>query len=441
MEQVTVYSDNAERAVIAALIVNPGMVSEIDLAPDDFYIDRNRVIFSTIKGLAARGIEADFVTLVNSLEKQAKLEDIGGIGYLAELTTGDSMFGNSMLAGQYAISVRDYGRRRRAIQAASRLATAAYNLKSDLDAEIEKVVKDLAMDVSGRVGAAPISYAVSSLYDEVQELIQNPRGDVWGLATGLTDFDKATGGLQDTDGEVMYIAGEPGVGKSILSMQIGLSLALQGIPGAIYSLEMMNRQVVRRMVSAQARIETRKLKTGKMSPDEVEKFVVACERVASANLFICESSTLTTRDLRADIAKLKATAGIRWFVLDYLYLLSGAPGDEIERTAELSRNIKQICKDYRVAGITVNSITKAGMDVDQIGKRNIRGSGQVIHDADVIILMTEHQPRPFEVKSANLKTCAIGKGRDIEGAKLVWNLYKHDNFPLFENVTKQELNR
>jgi replicative DNA helicase len=161
------------------------------------------------------------------------------------------------------------------------------------------------------------------------------------------------------------------------------------------------------------------------------------------NLFICDESRMTVEDLRADIARLKARHGIRWFVLDYLYLMAGGDRlNETERTTMLSRHIKQICKDFEVAGITVSSVTKAGMDgMTTSGKASMRGSGQQIHDADVIIFMREHQPRDFEVKDAHIRTLSFEKGRELDVPNTKFNLYKHDGYPLFENMTTKDLNR
>src|SRR5574343_211735 len=423
-----IYSETAERSVLSAAIINPGCIQEIDLLPEDFYVERNRIIWNTITSLSGRGIAQDYVTLTTSLEKQGRLGDIGGEGYLMELL-GD-FGGNSFLFSQYALSVKDYGRRRRVVQAAQALATAAHDLKCNLDERTEQVIRALVMDTSGKSGAVQISQAVSEFYDDLQERIANAR-DMWGIPTGFLDYDRVTGGLQDKDGEVLYIAGEPGVGKSIMSIQIGFNLAMSGIPGAIYSLEMKNRQVVRRLISAMMRTETRKLKTGRLNSDEQISAVRECERLAQANVFIYDNSILTIRDLRNDVARLKARYDIRWFVLDYLYLMSGGSSDEIERSAEFSRGVKQICKDYQVAGITVNSINKAGMDRNDLTKGNVRGSGQVIHDADVILLMTEHQPKSFEPPNKNLKTLTFAKGRDLAGPSMKFNLFKHDDYPWF----------
>ena len=161
-----IYSETAERAVLSAAIINPGCIQEIDLLPEDFYVERNRIIWNTLTSLSGRGIEPDYVTLTTSLEKQGRLGDIGGEGYLMELL-GD-FGGNSFLFSQYALSVKDYGRRRRVVQAAQALATAAHDLKCNLDERTEQVIRSLVMDTNGKSGAVQISQAVSEFFDDLQ---------------------------------------------------------------------------------------------------------------------------------------------------------------------------------------------------------------------------------------------------------------------------------
>jgi len=195
--------------------------------------------------------------------------------------------------------------------------------------------------------------------------------------------------------------------------------------------------VLRRMISALSRVETRKLKTGRLSELELKDVIQASEKAAALNLHICDESSLTTNELRSDIARLKMRYGIRWFVLDYMYLMADTgSADDIERTGALSRALKQICKDFEVGGITVNSVTKKGMDGSALRKSDVRGSGQVIHDADVVLFMQDHQPRQFEVKNPNIKTLTFGKGRELDQPNLAFNLLKHDGYPLFENMVK-----
>lgn len=435
-----IYSETAEQNVLGALLINPDAAQDLTLRPDDFYIDRHRVIYQTITGLSARGVTPDFVTVVSSLDKQGKLSEIGGPAYLTQLANYD---GFSFLAGQYSQTLSDYGRRRRALAEASKLATAAYDLSCDFSEQVGDIVHGLTMDVSARRGALPVSYYVDDLFQDVQNNIANPRGEIWGMKTGFSYYDKVTGGLQDKDGELLLVAGEPNVGKSIMVMQMAFELAINGYPGVIYSLEMRARQVMRRTISGLARFETRKLKTGQMNEQEINEFIRKCESTAGLNLYLSDESYMTTDDIRADVARLKSRYGIRWFALDYLYLLADGQGmKETERTTMVSNNLKRICRNFEVAGIVISSVSKAGMDGKETsGKSTIRGSGQQIHDADVVLFVREHQPESFEPKDAHMRTISFEKGRELDTIKGYFNLYKHDGFPYFENVTKKELNR
>lgn len=437
MEQITVYSDFAERAVLGALIIHPDIIHELNLRADDFYIERNRLVWQTISGLITRGIDPDFVTLCNSLEKQGRLEDIGGAPFITDLAMSEGIW---VHANQYALSVQDYGRRRRAIQAASKLAMLAYDLKADMNTGVSDIVQLLTMDVSTRSGAQPISNFVDELFTEVQELAAHPRGEIWGMPTGFYDYDHMTGGLQDSDGELLLLAGEPNIGKSIFAMQMAFNLAKAGYPGVIYSLEMQARQVLKRTISAYAKFETRKLKTGNISEKEMQSFIAECEKIAGLNLYFSEESYQTTDDLRADIARLKGRYGIRWFLVDYLYLMSDGKGmGENERTTIISANMKKIARNFKVAGIVISSVNKSGFDEQtKSGKASIRGSGQQIHDADVVLFMREHNPPQFEVKNPNMRTLTFEKTREGDEGKRMFDVLKHDGYPYFENVTRKE---
>lgn len=415
-----IFSDQAERALLGALIINPDGVNLLDVIAEDFYVHRNRWIFEAMTSLRRRKLDLDYITLIDELDTRGKLEEIGGPAYLSLLVNETA---SSLNAGDYAEIIKDKARRRAVLVHAQSLAKAAYGSEPP-DEAIMKAIEQLTVSMRLTAGARPFAEFASSLYDDVEERSKNPR-DIFGYETGLGDFDRVTGGLQP--GEVLYIGGEPGIGKSILSVQMGFGMAEHQHPGVIYSLEMLGMQVARRTVSAMARLETIKLKTGRMEGDDWSRFVQGVEHASSLPVFLCDDGYMTTAALRADLARLIARYGIRWFVLDYLYLLSDGSGtmEPTARTELLSSRIKLICKEFQLAGITVNSVTKDGED--------IRGSGQVKHDADIIVMLKEHQPdmQTMNVKKDNMRTLVFKKARELAKPKAYLHLVKDDNYPAF----------
>lgn len=419
-----IFSEQAERALLGALIVNPDGINLLDVMPEDFYIHRNRWIFEAMTALLHRKVMPDYVSLIDELDRHGKLAEIGGAAYLSQLVN-ETPF--SLHAGDYAEIVKDKAHRRAILLHAKELAKAAYATQPP-DETMMKVIQQLTVSMRLTAGARPFAEFASALYDDVGERSKNPK-DIFGYETGLADFDRTTGGLHP--GEALYIGGEPGVGKSILSIQMGFGMAERGYPGAIYSLEMLGLQVARRSVSAMARMDTIKLKTGKLEDGDWAKFVAAIEEASALPIYLCDDAYMTTAALRADLARLVSRYDIKWFVLDYLYLLSDGVGvmDPTARTELLSSRIKLLCKEFGLAGITVNSVTKDGSD--------IRGSGQVKHDADLIVMLEQHQPdkQTMNMKKDSMRTLVFKKARELANPRAYLHLVKDDKFPAFYDFT------
>lgn len=411
MTDHTLFNEEAERAFLGAMLTSPYQIAEIELTPDDFFIHRNRWVWEAMQELVQTGMPVDNVTVAEELESKRRLKQIGGPAYLVNLLTG---MPTSIHAKGYADIIRDKSRRRQLRDLAHDLVRAADKQDSDLDVEIPRFFDRLIDTARSKEGAVHINRFLSELYDEIDERAKEPK-DIWGIPTGFADFDRITGGLHQ--GESLLISGKPGVGKSIFAVQMGFQMA-SNMPGVIYSLEMVGKAVTRRVVSAGARIETRKIKTGHLEGDDWTDIVAEVARLERLPLYMSDSSAWTTASLRADLARLKAQAGIGWFVVDYLYLLNDARGlDDTERTAHISKGIKQICKDLSMAGIAVHSITKAGM-TGVPSMADLRGSGQVSFDADLITFLTGYVETESVVVPSpnqdNVRILWIGKGRELE---------------------------
>lgn len=423
----TLYNEEAEEAVIGAVLISQDLRDYEDLRPDDFYIHRFRHIWEAIMSLDKRKIGVDILTLCDELEKKGRLVEIGGPAKITGIinNTPSSLYGAS-----YAKIIKDYAYRRLLVNTAQEMVKVAHN-SQNVEAEIAEIIERLSKQQSVGDGAAHWSDAIGKLYDEVEERSKNPK-DIWGIPTGIKDFDAITGGLQP--GEIFLLGGEPGIGKSKLSLQMGVNMGLAGHPGVIYSLEMRKMQVTRRAISSIGKINTQKLKSGKLDSSDWEAFTRAIEVASQAPIFLCDAANLTTAKMRSDLARLVKRENVEWFVLDYLFLMADGDGslNDTERTAALSRRLKQITLEFGLAGITVTSVTKEGMGGDsKPTQKNVRGSGQVPHDADIIGFLNNHIPGKFEALDHRLATFTFVKGRDLPGAKGFFHLVKFENFPCF----------
>lgn len=427
-------SREAEEALLGSVLIHPEIYLLLDIEPRDFFRPCNREIWQVFGELD----QIDYVSVVERLRAKKKLDSVGGPAYITGLANACV---SSMHAEEYAKTVRDYSRRRGLILLANEIIKTSFDTGKDIQAQTPSFINSIVDASRINDGAISIREIMSQLYDETSERARNPR-DIWGLKTGFPKFDILTGGLQKT--ELMLLAGEPGVGKSILAMQMGIQMGSE-YPGAIYSMEMGKMQLARRLASGKSKIQTRSLKTGRMKDNDWADFTLAMEKLTGLPVFISDSSNWTTTSLRADLARLKAQHGIEWFVLDYMYLLNdGAGSDEIERTSLASKGLKQICKDLDLAGIAVHSLNKTGIGQDTMPtNQSIRGSGQVVYDADLIVYLTKFKPCDIIQESIpanekeNLRSLFFGKGRELEEPNKFIQLVKQPGYPLFGEMEKQ----
>ena len=423
-----IYSPHAEEALVGAALIDSGVISRLDIVPEDFYIVRHGMIWTALLELHKRGSGVDYVTVCEELDSKNKLGEIGGDAYIIKLIHDTP---SSLGAEDCARIVKDNAARRNTLRLAGELATLAADESKDLSQSISQVMTDLTKTASITQGAVSWSRFLSQAYDLVEERSNNPQ-DTWGIPTGFSDYDRMTGGLQQT--EIMLLSGEPGKGKSIFALQAAQAMAKDGHPGALYSLEMLGRAVTLRALSNASKVESRKLKTGKLDPDDWQKFVTAFEELSQLPIYMSDSVEWTTAALRSDLSRLKKVHGIEWFIIDYSYLIQDGMGklSEMDRTQIIMSNLKGIAKTLNLAGIVIHSMTKAGMQDTSGSQAGIRGSGQVTYDADVILLLLDHQPSSGQ-PNPNMITAKFGKGREMDDAKKKFHLVKLPGFPAFGN--------
>jgi len=416
------FSENAERALLGAAMLNQQVLREVAISADDFYIRRAGMVWETMQRMDVEGKAIDVVML--DIECTKKDSSYGGIVYLSSLAND----GVSWNAQDYANEMLDYSRRRKLLQQASKLAQLATE-GGNINADISKIIDDVVMSSKSGANSRPIAEYMSQLLDEVFERVKNPSA-LYGIPSGFADFDSFTGGIQPT--ESLILSGDSGVGKSMLAMQWGVQMAQKGYPGVIYSLEMSGIAVARRMLSGFGKIESWKLKSGKLTDAEQQTMIEQTSKIASYPMWMCDEGDMGLMDIRSDLAKRKAKDNVSWFILDYMYLLRDASGrDEIEATTQISRGVKTICKSLNLAGISIHSLNKTGMDTNGAKKSMLRGSGQLVYDADVIMLITRDDQFPMQ------RNITIAKGREIEATSTPkFSLVQTKGYPFFGSASK-----
>jgi replicative DNA helicase len=421
------YSPHAEEAVLGCLLIDPEAIKTLHLSDQDFYRVNNQMIFTTMQLLYARGQAIDFITICSELEKHDNLAEVGGAAYLMSLVNASP---HAFHLQAYADIVREKARRRKVIQTCQRLTVNAFNEESNLDTGIAQAATELVTVARPVGGAIHIKEFISQAYDDALAKYNSPK-EMYGIPTGIEDFDRITSGLQP--GELLVLSGEPGLGKSLLAFQMCAGMA-GTTPGAIYELEMSGLAVVRRYLSRLSKVTTYKMRTGKMESEDWEAYGKAVEAMAQLPIYLSDACDWTAVSLRADLAQLKEKHNISWFLVDYLVLLADVYGDgENERTAHLAQEVAKICKDLDLAGIGIQSMNKMGFKTSGAAKENLSGSGALGYAASAIWFMT----KPDENNDVVRLTC--DKMREGDGDRFV-DLLKVKGFPSFEPVTRKQPN-
>lgn len=420
------------RAIIAGILDFPALMEDPvinGLDKTDFFGDFGTV-WEKMVSLAGTGALST-VNLVASLSPASGLD----LPYFVNLRREFADLPTDDLA-DYARALRKHSARRSLLDVASRLANAAHT------DENPQMVAGWAMDalaywaMDGAPTDEPIADVLSQVYEEAQKRYADPR-DVWGIPYGFPKLDKATGGLQK--GELLLVGGEPGVGKTWWATQLVMQAA-QTAPGAFLTLEMRKQDIVRRMMSILG-VERRRLMTGRLEVADWQAIDKAMDIIQRLPIVI-DDRPLKLNQVRATLARHKTQRNIQWFVLDYLMLIDAPGKNEIETTQQISREMKLICKDLDLAGIVLHSVNKMGMDSDGTAKSKLRGSGQVVHDADLIYMLTKFkavQSDAFDMsimpaRQDRIITLHIEKGRELERSGGVVHYERRSGTPGFDEL-------
>lgn len=382
----------------------------------------HRVIFDGLQRLHQDGTYVDLETLEASLSIM-KPESYGGFAYLTQLVATGDLAGYAMWKDR----VIDLGVRRAHVleqqKAIKRLMDGddPDSVRADLNRRLENYT------VAQQSATAP---DLSAQLDDILDRYGKPV-EVWGMTSGIFSIDQEFGGIHR--GEELVIAGEPGAGKSMFVTQLGYQLAglkfwnehfklVDAHPGNIYSLEISESQILNRLIAAQARLEWKRLKTGKYEDEtDIARVTAAVERIGRAPVYISDSTTWTTATLRADLVKHIKERGIEWAIIDYMGLLKDRADTKHEQETKVSIALHDIARDLDLALICVDALNKASMDKRVAGIAAVRGSGQKIYDADVVAFLERPNTKSSAPSSRVLRYTKVREGDSMLSIPLTLN--------------------
>jgi replicative DNA helicase len=392
------HSLEAEQSVLGGLLLDNAAWDRVAdmVKADDFYRHEHRLIFQHIARLIDGNRPADAVTVYESLKNAGKADEVGGLAYLSTLAQNTPSAANIRRYGEI---VRDRSVLRRLVSVGDEIATSALNpqgkdTKTVLD-EAESKVFQIAEDgARGRQGFVELEPLLTQVVERIQELFErsNP-SDVTGVPTGFVDVDRYTSGLQP--GDLVIVAGRPSMGKTAFAINIGEYVAVeQGLPVAVFSMEMGAPQLALRMLSSIGRIDQQRLRTGRLHDEDWPKLTAAIQKMHDAPMYIDETPALNSLELRARARRLARTCGkLGLIVIDYLQLMSGSSSSHGENRAteisEISRSLKALAKELQVPVIALSQLNRT---VEQRADKrpvmsDLRESGAIEQDADVIFAL------------------------------------------------------
>ena len=385
---------DAEKTILGAILLDNAAHAEAaeHIKPDDFSLDSHRRIFLRMSELIDMGRAVDIVTLSNELSRYKEVEAVGGVAYLASLTEG---LPRRPVIEDYIRIVKDKSLLRRLMGICSAAIAKAADQSQDAIGVLDETESQL-LEVSQSglsQGLQPIDVIVRDSFGSIDNLYTHSR-DITGLATGFTDFDRMTSGLQK--GELIIIAARPSMGKTALAINIAENAALRyGSTVAIFSLEMSRESLLRRMLASQASVDQQRIQKGFFGRAEQEKLQAALNLLVESHIFIDDSAASTIAEMRAKARRLKQNAGgLDLIMIDYLQLMSATmPGaskrgfeNRVQEVSAISRGLKAMAKELQVPVIALSQLSRSNEKRDD--KRpmlsDLRESGSIEQDADVV---------------------------------------------------------
>ena len=417
--KVPPHSLEAEAAVLGGILLDNtalDRVAEIVTA-EDFYREAHRKIFRAATELSQRSEPIDLLTLTEALKTRGELPEIGGAGYVSELTDRALSAANIQY---HARIVREKAILRGLISTATEIVARGYEAREDVTRfvdEAEQAIYQIA-EKKTRASFTRVGDMITETFRQIEQLYER-KEMVTGVPTGFTDLDRMTAGLQPSD--LIIVAGRPSMGKTSFCLNIAEHVAIEkGIGVAVFSLEMSKEQLVLRMLCSQARVDLSKVRTGFLAQKDFPRLAEAAGRIHDAPIYVDDTPALSALEVRAKSRRLKRTkeANLGLIIVDYLQLMRGSSGRDDSREQEISQisgSLKALAKELRVPVIALSQLNRQVESRQPPKPRmaDLRESGAIEQDADVIAFIYRDEVyNPQSTESKGKAEIIIAKQRN-----------------------------
>ncbi|WP_440997358.1 replicative DNA helicase [Arhodomonas sp. SL1] len=416
--KVPPHSMEAEQAVLGGLMVDNAAWDQVAdrVSEPDFYRRDHRLIFRAMESLAEAGQPMDAVTLSEWLKANGELEDAGGLPYLGALAKDTPSSANIRA---YADIVREKSVLRQLIAAGTEVASSGYTPDGRTSEELldhaERTIFEIAeQSRRHRRGFIGVREILPDVVDRIDTLYHQD-GDVTGLPTGFSDFDRMTSGLEG--GDMVVVAARPSMGKTTFAMNVAENVAMHDdTPVAVFSMEMPADALAMRMLASLGRVELQKIRSGRLADDDWPRLTSTMNLLSRAKLFIDDTPGLTPTEMRARARRLKREHGLGLILIDYIQLmqLPGFKENRAQEVSEISRSLKAMAKELEVPVIALSQLNRS---LEQRPNKrpvmsDLRESGAIEQDADVIVFIYRDEVYNEDSPDKGVAEIIIGKQRN-----------------------------
>src|SRR5579872_112142 len=394
VDRLPPHSPEAEQGVLGCVLLSPNdcvgeCVEKFKAGAEVFYDLRHQTIYETLVEMYDQREAIDVITLQQRLKDKQRLEEVGGIAYLASLPDAVPSAAN---LSYYLEIVQEKFILRKLIHACTEVVGRVYEHEGEVDALLDEVERDIlrisetrAENNTGKIKDL-VKKAISTIEDYHQR-----QGMLTGVGTGFADLDKMTSGLHG--GEMIVVAARPSMGKTSLAMNIAEHVSIEEkLPVGVFSLEMTSDSLVLRMLCSRSRVNLRNVREGFLAERDFPKLTNAAGRLSGAPLFIDDTAGLSILQLRAKARRMSQQYGIKLFVVDYLQLLHSTARraeNRQQEIADISNGIKSLAKELNVPVIVLSQLNRE-LEKDKDRKprlSDLRESGAIEQDADLVCLL------------------------------------------------------
>ena len=431
----------AEQALLGSILVNNDIIDEVSniINPVSFYDPAHTKIYEVIETLNNKGMIANPITLKNFFEKDNMLNDVGGTEYLVKLTR---FSGSTKQAIDYAKVIHEMYLRRELVLISDNLSSETLNTKEQSAEKIiegtEKSLFDLAERGSFSQSFLKFNQALDQTIEMATQAMKSDQGIV-GVPTGLTDLDEKLGGLHKSD--LVILAGRPGMGKTALATNIAYYAAQTLLSRqekssvAFFSLEMSSEQLSTRILSEQARIKSDDIRRGKVTEEEINRYIETSRNIYNLPLFIDETPAITIATLCNRARRIKRLFGVSLVVVDYIQLMrapsSNRNDNRVQEVSEITQGLKALAKELKVPVLALSQLSRAVEQRDEKKPQlsDLRESGSIEQDADVVMFvyreayyLENKQPKLGSIEHAEWQS----KMNDVNGlADIILGKQRH----------------